>query len=81
VVAFKIGAKVDDPMAMYLCDVFTLGANLAGLPGLSVPCGTSEGMPVGLQILAPAFREDVALRVGRGYELASGILAEVASLG
>jgi aspartyl-tRNA(Asn)/glutamyl-tRNA(Gln) amidotransferase subunit A len=63
---------------MYLCDVFTLGGNLAGLPGISVPCGRSDGLPVGLQILAPQFREDVALRVARGYEQASGIGAEVA---
>src|SRR5437763_11878867 len=52
-VAFEIGAKVDDPLAMYLNDVLTLGGNLAGLPGVSVPCGTSDGLPVGLQVLAP----------------------------
>ncbi len=65
---------------MYLCDVLTLGGNLAGLPGISVPCGTSEGLPVGLQVLAPQWREDVALRVARAYEVASGVKAEVASV-
>ncbi|MEA2644395.1 MAG: aspartyl-tRNA(Asn)/glutamyl-tRNA(Gln) amidotransferase subunit, partial [Chloroflexota bacterium] len=61
-VAFPIGSKTQDPLAMYLCDVLTLGGNLAGLPGISVPCGLSEGLPVGLQVLAPQWREDVALR-------------------
>jgi aspartyl-tRNA(Asn)/glutamyl-tRNA(Gln) amidotransferase subunit A len=79
-VAFPIGSKTQDPLSMYLCDVLTLGGNLAGLPGISVPCGTSEGLPVGLQILAPQWREDVALRVGRAYEEASGVKAEVAPL-
>jgi len=79
-VAFPIGAKTQDPLAMYLCDVLTLGGNLAGLPGISVPCGMSEGLPVGLQVLAPQWREDVALRVARAYEVASGVKAEVASL-
>jgi aspartyl-tRNA(Asn)/glutamyl-tRNA(Gln) amidotransferase subunit A len=77
-VAFPIGAKTQDPLAMYLCDVLTYGGNLAGLPGISVPCGMSEGLPVGLQILAPQWREDVALRIARAYEVASGIKAEVA---
>ncbi|HUZ88836.1 MAG TPA: Asp-tRNA(Asn)/Glu-tRNA(Gln) amidotransferase subunit GatA [Candidatus Acidoferrales bacterium] len=71
-VAFEIGSKTADPYQMYLCDVLTLGANLAGLPGLSVPCGRSEGLPVGLQILAPQWGEATALRVGRGFELAHG---------
>ena len=77
-VAFEIGAKTGDPLAMYLCDVLTLGADLAGLPALSLPCGRAEGLPVGLQVMAPQFREDLALRVGRAYEQESGILAEVA---
>jgi aspartyl-tRNA(Asn)/glutamyl-tRNA(Gln) amidotransferase subunit A len=79
-VAFPIGAKTQDPLAMYLCDVLTYGGNLAGLPGISVPCGMSEGLPVGLQILAPQWREDVALRIARAYEVASGIKAEVATV-
>jgi aspartyl-tRNA(Asn)/glutamyl-tRNA(Gln) amidotransferase subunit A len=78
-VAFPIGAKTQDPLSMYLCDVLTLGGNLAGLPGISVPCGmTGERLPVGLQVLAPQWREDVALRVSRAYEVASGVRTEVA---
>ncbi|HEX9100330.1 MAG TPA: Asp-tRNA(Asn)/Glu-tRNA(Gln) amidotransferase subunit GatA [Candidatus Dormibacteraeota bacterium] len=81
VVAFPIGSRTEDPLSMYLCDVLTLGGNLAGLPGISVPCGMSAGLPVGLQVLAPQWREDVALRVARAYEVASGVKAEVAALG
>jgi aspartyl-tRNA(Asn)/glutamyl-tRNA(Gln) amidotransferase subunit A len=80
VVAFPIGSRTEDPLSMYLCDVLTLGGNLAGLPGISVPCGMSDGLPVGLQVLAPQWREDVALRVARAYEVASGVKAEVASI-
>ncbi len=80
VVAFPIGSRTEDPLSMYLCDVLTLGGNLAGLPGISVPCGMSHGLPVGLQVLAPQWREDVALRVARAYEVASGVKAEVASV-
>ena len=79
-VAFPIGSKTQDPLSMYLCDVLTLGGNLAGLPGISVPCGLSEHLPVGLQVLAPQWREDVALRVAHAYEVASGVKAEVAPL-
>ncbi|MDQ6691876.1 MAG: Asp-tRNA(Asn)/Glu-tRNA(Gln) amidotransferase subunit GatA, partial [Candidatus Dormibacteraeota bacterium] len=77
-VAFRIGEKAGDPLAMYLCDVLTLGADLAGLPGLSLPCRAAGGLPVGLQVISPQFREDVALRVGRAHEEASGIVAGVA---
>jgi aspartyl-tRNA(Asn)/glutamyl-tRNA(Gln) amidotransferase subunit A len=69
-VAFPLGAKVDNPLAMYLNDVLTLGGNLAGVPGISVPCGTSEGLPVGLQVLAPQWDDATALRVARAYEVA-----------
>ncbi len=79
-VAFPIGSKTQDPLSMYLCDVLTLGGNLAGLPGISVPCGTSDGLPVGLQVLAPQWGENVALRVARAFEQASGVGAEVASV-
>ena len=79
-VAFPLGAKTQNPLSMYLCDVLTLGGNLAGLPGISVPCGTSEGLPVGLQVLAPQWGENVALRVARAYEEASEIRAEVADV-
>ena len=49
--AFRIGEKVDDPITMYLNDIYTIGANLAGLPGISIPCGTAAGLPVGLQLV------------------------------
>ena len=79
-VAFPLGAKTQDPLSMYLCDVLTLGGNLAGLPGISVPCGTSDGLPVGLQVLGPQWGENVALRVARAYEQAGKIKAEVADV-
>ncbi|HLQ05249.1 MAG TPA: amidase family protein, partial [Verrucomicrobiae bacterium] len=70
-VAFKIGAKVNDPLAMYLNDVFTLPGNIAGLPGVSIPCGLSEGLPVGLQIMANSFQESTMFRVAAAYEHAT----------
>ncbi|OVE75900.1 aspartyl/glutamyl-tRNA amidotransferase subunit A [bacterium E08(2017)] len=70
--AFKIGDKSDDPLQMYLCDIFTATANLAGICGMSVPCGkSSAGLPVGLQILGPEFKEENILRVGHAYETAN----------
>jgi len=69
---FRIGEKVDDPLAMYLADVYTIPVNLAGLPGLSVCCGfSSDGLPVGLQIIGPAFSEDRLLRVAWAYQQAT----------
>lgn len=69
---FKIGEKTDDPLQMYLSDVFTLPASLAGIPGISIPCGFSAGnLPVGLQILGPHFREDLILRVAYQFEQAT----------
>jgi aspartyl-tRNA(Asn)/glutamyl-tRNA(Gln) amidotransferase subunit A len=69
---FKIGEKSDDPLQMYLSDVLTLPPSLAGIPGISVPCGfTSEGLPIGLQILGPHFREDMVLRVAYQFEQAT----------
>lgn len=70
-VAFKIGEKVDDPLQMYLSDVFTLSLNLAGLCGISIPCGFADGLPVGLQIMGPAFGEETVLRVAYTYEQAT----------
>ncbi|RRR78186.1 MAG: Asp-tRNA(Asn)/Glu-tRNA(Gln) amidotransferase subunit GatA [Candidatus Viridilinea halotolerans] len=67
-VAFKIGQKLDDPLAMYLSDVCTLPINLAGVPGLVVPCGFSQNLPVGLQLIGPAFAEELLLRVGDAYQ-------------
>ncbi|MHC4499139.1 MAG: Asp-tRNA(Asn)/Glu-tRNA(Gln) amidotransferase subunit GatA [Planctomycetota bacterium] len=67
--AFKIGEKIDDPLQMYLADIYTIAANLAGIPGISVPCGfDEEGLPIGLQILGPAFGEDRLLRIARMFE-------------
>jgi aspartyl-tRNA(Asn)/glutamyl-tRNA(Gln) amidotransferase subunit A len=67
-VAFPIGAKTQDPLAMYLNDVLTIPADLAGIPAVSIPCGFSEGLPVGLQVMGPSWREDVVLRVAAAYE-------------
>jgi len=66
--AFKIGENTDDPLKMYLNDIFTVTANIAGIPGLSVPCGvTDDGLPVGLQILGSSFCEEQILRVGHAF--------------
>jgi aspartyl-tRNA(Asn)/glutamyl-tRNA(Gln) amidotransferase subunit A len=67
-VAFRFGAKLADPVQMYLSDACTLPVNMAGLPGLSVPCGLSEGLPVGLQFIGPAWSEDHLFRLGRAFE-------------
>ena len=67
-VAFRLGAKLDDPVAMYLSDACTLPVNVAGLPGISVPCGLSEGLPVGLQFIGRAWDEAGLFRVARAYE-------------
>jgi aspartyl-tRNA(Asn)/glutamyl-tRNA(Gln) amidotransferase subunit A len=70
--AFKLGEKVDDPLAMYLADIFTVTADLAGIPGISIPCGeTKENLPVGLQILGKHFDEATILRVAHAYEQAA----------
>jgi aspartyl-tRNA(Asn)/glutamyl-tRNA(Gln) amidotransferase subunit A len=67
--AFPIGERVADPLQMYLADVFTVSANLAGLPGVSVPCGfTAAGLPVGLQLTGRRFDEGGLLRVADAYE-------------
>ncbi len=70
-VAFKLGEKVDDPLQMYLSDIFTLSLNLAGICGISVPCGFADGLPVGLQIMGPAFGEEAILHVAYAYEQAT----------
>ncbi|GAB4438828.1 MAG: Asp-tRNA(Asn)/Glu-tRNA(Gln) amidotransferase subunit GatA [Chloroflexi bacterium OHK40] len=70
-VAFKIGQKLDDPLAMYLTDVCTLPINLAGMPSLVVPCGFSEGLPVGLQLIGRPFAEETLLRTGDAYQRAT----------
>ncbi len=66
--AFKLGDKVDDPITMYLNDIYTIGANLAGLPGISVPCGFVEGLPVGLHLVGPHFGESALLRCAHHYQ-------------
>ena len=66
--AFQIGAKTDDPITMYLNDIYTIGANLAGVPAMSLPCGFVEGLPVGLQIIAPQFGEQRMLNVAHLYQ-------------
>jgi aspartyl-tRNA(Asn)/glutamyl-tRNA(Gln) amidotransferase subunit A len=74
-VAFLQGAR-EDPLAMYLCDVLTIPVNLAGLPGISVPCGYSDGLPVGLQVIGPRFADARVLRVAQAYEQAAGFTAQ-----
>jgi aspartyl-tRNA(Asn)/glutamyl-tRNA(Gln) amidotransferase subunit A len=67
--AFELGAKTNDPVTMYLNDIYTIGANLAGLPGISVPCGLAQNLPVGLQIVGPHFGEERVLNVAHRYQL------------
>jgi aspartyl-tRNA(Asn)/glutamyl-tRNA(Gln) amidotransferase subunit A len=70
--AFRLGEKTADPLAMYLSDIYTITTNLAGIAGLSIPCGlTSTGLPIGLQLLAPAFAEETLLRTARVFEKAT----------
>jgi aspartyl-tRNA(Asn)/glutamyl-tRNA(Gln) amidotransferase subunit A len=69
-VAFELGARTANPLAMYVSDVLTIPSNMAGLPGISIPCGLSEGLPVGLQLIGPQFGENVIFRAGHALELA-----------
>jgi aspartyl-tRNA(Asn)/glutamyl-tRNA(Gln) amidotransferase subunit A len=62
--AFPVGEKCDDPLSMYLMDIYTVYANLAGIPGISVPCGLAGGLPIGVQFVAPKWREDTLLKLG-----------------
>ena len=66
--AFALGEKTDDPITMYLNDIYTIGANLAGLPGISVPCGFSADLPVGLQLVGPHFAEETVLHCAHQYQ-------------
>lgn len=78
--AWNLGEKINDPLTMYLQDIYTISANLAGIPGLSVPCGFSNNLPVGLQILGKQFDEETILKVGYVYEQATGWHKEKAKL-
>ena len=71
-VAFELGGKTADPLAMYACDLLTIPSCMAGLPGLNVPCGLSEGLPVGVQLIGPQFAENTLFRVGHALEQAIG---------
>ncbi len=71
-VAFKLGEKTANPLAMYLSDVLTIPSNMAGLPGLSIPCGLSDGLPVGFQLIGPQFSENTLFHVGHALERAIG---------
>ena len=67
--AFRLGEKLADPLTMYLSDIFTIAVNLAGLPGLSVPCGFDQhGLPIGLQLIGRPFEEEALLQAGYAYE-------------
>ena len=71
--AFRLGEKTADPLQMYLADIYTVTGSLAGVPGISIPCGkTASGLPIGMQIFGPHFGEDVILRLARAYEKADG---------
>ncbi len=71
-VAFPLGARTENPLAMYLSDLLTIPSCMAGLPGLNIPCGLSEGLPVGLQLVGPQFSENTLFRVGHALERAIG---------
>jgi len=66
--AFKIGEKVDDPLAMYLNDIFTVSANVAGIPAISLPCGEAHGLPVGIQVMGQWFGEEIVFEVAKEIE-------------
>jgi aspartyl-tRNA(Asn)/glutamyl-tRNA(Gln) amidotransferase subunit A len=69
--AFRLGDKVDDPITMYLNDIYTIGANLGGFPGMSIPCGFVDGLPVGLHLVGHHFDESTLLRCGHVYQQAT----------
>ena len=74
---FKLGEKIENPLELYMCDIDTVPANLAGLPSISIPCGfTTSGLPVGLQLIAPPFREDLLFRVAYAFEKNTGYVKE-----
>ena len=66
--AFKVGEKINDPLALYKEDLLTVPLNIAGIPGMSIPCGTVKGLPIGLQLMTDRFKESLLLSVGAAYE-------------
>lgn len=77
---WKLGEKTNDPLKMYLSDIFTVTANLAGIPGLSVPIGFNKGLPVGMQILGPQFSESILFKLGNAYEKSHNWIKEKPNL-
>ncbi|MDH5625516.1 MAG: amidase family protein, partial [Nitrospira sp.] len=70
--AFKLGEKSEDPLQMYLSDIYTISVNLAGLPAIALPCGLSKGgLPIGMQLIGRAFEEETILRAAHAYEQAT----------
>ena len=74
--AFKLGEKLDDPLQMYLADIYTISANLAGIPAMSIPCGFAEGLPVGLQLMSRHFDEESLITVGHKFQQATDFHAQ-----
>jgi aspartyl-tRNA(Asn)/glutamyl-tRNA(Gln) amidotransferase subunit A len=70
-VPFKIGEKMEDPLQMYLSDVFTIPVNIAGLPAITIPAGFADGLPIGMQLIGKPFGEETILRVAYAYEQAT----------
>jgi aspartyl-tRNA(Asn)/glutamyl-tRNA(Gln) amidotransferase subunit A len=70
--AFKLGEKTDDPLAMYLADIYTVTLNMAGVPGITIPCGfDGKNLPIGMQIVAPQFGEEKMIQLAQAYEQAT----------
>ena len=78
---FKLGEKIDEPLQMYLVDIYTVSLNLAGLPGISINCGVADDLPVGLQLIGKPFDEKTVYRVARAYEKETGWTSNHPELG
>ena len=78
--AFKLGEKLDDPLQMYLADIYTISANLAGIPAISIPCGFAEGLPIGLQLTGKHFDEASLITVGHKFQQATDFHSQEAPL-
>ena len=79
--AYGIGEEIDDPVTMYMNDILTIPVNLAGLPGMSVPAGFANGLPIGMQLIAPRFDEQTIYRAGYAFEQATDFHKEVPTIG